>query len=154
MPLALPRSLPATPLLDLAGHSASLATTLGPGPGIFLLGHRNCKTTRQTLPYLERLHQRAVGTVVAVLQDLPDEAREQADEQGLSLPILCEPDPYELAGALELSVVPTIFLVIAGRIEALTQAFHKGDLDAFAGRLGATESLFAADDPMPATKPG
>ncbi len=157
MPPAPGQSLPALALGDLAGGERPLAEAWAGGPALLLLGHRSCKTTRQTLPYVEQIHRRkgAAATVVAVLQDDAATARELVGEMGLTLPVLCEADPYPLAAALQLAVVPTLLLVDRdGRLAAFGEAFRKSDLEAFAARVGVAGPLFPPDDPMPAFKPG
>lgn len=157
MPPAPGQSLPELTLGDLAGGERPLAQAWSRGPALLLLGHRSCKTTRQTLPYVEQIHRRkgAAATVVAVLQDDAATARELVDQMGLTLPVLCEADPYPLAATLGVAVVPTLLLVEpGGRMAAVGEAFRKSDLEAFALRLGVTGPLFPPDDPMPAFKPG
>jgi hypothetical protein len=120
------------------------------------VGHRNCKTTRQTLPYVDRIHRRkGKGTVLAVLQDDRETALTLVKEQGLSLPVLLESDPYPLAAALSLEVVPTLFLVNAqGEIETAVQGWSRADVEGFASRLGVTDGLFRPEDQAPAFTPG
>ena len=157
MPPALGQPLPDLTLPDTDGRERPLAEAWAAGPALLLLGHRNCKTTRQTLPYVEQIHRRKAGaaTVVAVLQDDAATARELVDQMGLTLPVLCEADPYPLAAALRVTVAPTLLLVDRqGQIAAVSEAFRKSDLEAFAARLGVAGPLFPPDDPMPAFKPG
>ncbi len=157
MPLAVGSLFPSATLPDVEGRRVSLAEAWAAGPALILLGHRNCKTTRQTLPYVERIHRRrgATATALVVLQDEPGDARELASQLDLTLPLRLESDPYPVATALEVSVVPTLFLVEPdGRIAATCEAFKKADLQDFALRLGVDGSLFDADDSMPAMKPG
>jgi hypothetical protein len=126
------------------------------GEALILVGHRNCKTTRQTLPYVDRIHRRkGKGTVLAVLQDDRETALTLVKEQGLSLPVLLESDPYPLAAALSLEVVPTLFLVNAqGEIETAVQGWSRADVEGFASRLGVTDGLFRPEDQAPAFTPG
>lgn len=157
MPAAPGRALPDLTLRDPQGRARALADAWAGGQALLLLGHRSCKTTRQTLPYLEQVHLRkgAAATALAVLQDDAATAQELVEQMGLTLPVLCEADPYPLAGALQLTVVPTLLLVDrGGSLAAVSEAFRKADLEAFAARLGVAGPLFAPDDPMPAFKPG
>jgi len=144
-------------LPDLAGDPHSLADSWQRGDALILVGHKSCKTTRQTLPYLDRIAQRRgpTASVLAVLQDTPEDARQVAQNLKLTLPIRLEADPYPLAAALELTAVPTLFLVAkGGAIARISEAFHRGDLEAFAERLGVTGPLFVPEDKAPAMKPG
>ena len=108
--------------------------TFASGDTLIVYGHRNCKTTRQTLPYVDRIHRgRTRGTVLAILQDDAETAAALVKEQGLDLPVLLEADPYPLAAAVSLEVVPTLFLVRqGGQIDSAVQAFDRKALEAFA----------------------
>lgn len=157
MPLAVGSPFPSLALPDLDGRESALAGAWANGPALVLVGHRNCKTTRQTLPYVERIHRRrgAQATALAILQDEPADARELAAQLDLTLPLRLEADPYPVAAALDVSIVPTLFLVERdGRVVATCEAFRKAELQDFATRLGVDGALFDADDPMPAMKPG
>jgi peroxiredoxin len=124
---------------------------------LIVLGHRDCKTTRQTLPYVDRLHRRkgADATVLAVLQDDPDTASTLVREQGLELPVLLEADPYPLAAVLRLETVPTLFLVGRdGAIQKAVQGFNRAELEGLAARLGVAGPLFVPEDNAPAYTPG
>jgi hypothetical protein len=121
------------------------------------VGHRDCKTTRETLPHAERIHRRrgSGSSVVAVLQDDADTARTLAERLSLTLPVLLEGEPFPLARALGVEVVPTLFLVSpGGGIEQRSEGFRRSDLEAFAGRLGVAGSLFSGDEKVPTFRPG
>ncbi|MFI5184690.1 MAG: TlpA family protein disulfide reductase [Vicinamibacteria bacterium] len=148
---------PDVPLPSVGGAPRSLADLWSGGPSLVLIGHRSCKTTRETLPFVDRIHRRRTrGTVTAVLQDDAPTARELAAQLGLALPIRLEADPYPLAHALDLAVVPTLFaLTEKGEISAISEGLRRADLEAFAGRLGVPGPLFGPDDAKtPAQKPG
>jgi hypothetical protein len=145
---------PRTTLTSLDGAPVE---TVWPGEETLLIhGHRNCKTTRQTLPYVDRIQRHKTrGRVVAVLQDDRETAETLVREQALALPVLLEAEPYPLAAAVSLEVVPTLFLIRAdGTIEKAVQAWNRGELEAFAARLGVPGPFFTADDNAPATRPG
>jgi hypothetical protein len=156
----MPRSSGAFPdleLCDLEGASRRLAEAWASGPALIVLGHRNCKTTREALPLLDRIHARRGpgASVLAVLQDDAETARGLRQQLSLGMPIRLEPDPYPLAEALEVTTVPTSFLVApGGGIQAVSEALRRADLEAFAARLGVEGALFKADDKVPALKPG
>jgi hypothetical protein len=147
---------PRLALESLKGGLRPLETVWAGGGALILHGHRNCKTTRQTLPFVDRIHRRkGKGTVLAVLQDDRETAYALLREQALDLPVLLEGDPYPLAAALSLEVVPTLFFVGSdGRIEKTVQAFDRAELEGFARRLGVEGPLFVPEDNAPATKPG
>jgi peroxiredoxin len=147
-PLALP---------DLDGVLHSLEEIWAEGEALLLIGHRNCKTTRQTIPYVDRIHRRrgAGHSVLVVLQDDAETARTLAQDLGLEVPLWLEADPYPLAAALGLAAVPTLFLIHRdGTIAKATEAFHRADLEEYASRLGNGSPLFTPEDKAPAMKPG
>jgi len=147
-------SFPETALPDVEGHVAPLAPAWGDGRALVLLGHRDCKTTRQTLPYLDRIHRRG-GRVLAVLQDDAATARALARELDLALPMRLEGDPYPLAAALGIWTVPTLILVEpSGAIAEVSEGFQRDDIEAFAARLGLEPPLFVPADNAPAQRPG
>jgi hypothetical protein len=143
-------------LADLEGRTHSLAEAWRGGEALFVIGHGDCRTSRQAIPYADRIHRRKTrGVVVLVLQDEAGAARRLAAEQGLSLPVRLEPDPYPLARALDLEAVPALVLVDReGRIDQVSVGLGRADLEAFAARLGVGGTLFAPDDPTPAFRPG
>jgi len=144
-------------LPDLEGVRRPLSEAWSEGEALFLIGHRNCKTTRQTLPYLDRIHRRrGPGRAVRlVLQDDPETARALAGEQGLAVPVRLEEDPYPVAAAVDLVTVPTLFLVgPEGRIERISEGFDRAGLEALAARLGVEGPLFLPEDDAPAFRPG
>ena len=64
-------------------------------------------------------------------------------------------DPYPLAAALELTTVPTLFAIApGGAITAISEGLRRADLEAFGRHLGVAGELFAAEDKVPAGKPG
>jgi peroxiredoxin len=156
----MPRSSGAFPdfeLPDPEGGSAPLSEAWSRGPALLVLGHRNCKTTRELLPLVERIHaRRAPGTsVLALLQDDAETARTLREALRLTLPIRLEADPYPVAAALDVTTVPTLFLVEeGGTIAAVSEALRRADLERFALRLGVPGPLFAPEDKVPALKPG
>jgi len=143
-------------LPDPEGRLRPLAEAWREGEALFLIGHAECRTTLQALPYVDRIHRRkALGNVVLVLQDDARAAARLVSERGLDAPIRLEADPYSLARALDLAVVPALLLVSErGRIERVSVGFHRADLEAFAARLGVPGPLFDPDDPAPSFRPG
>ncbi|HET7295477.1 MAG TPA: hypothetical protein VFM88_23885 [Vicinamibacteria bacterium] len=156
----MPRATGPFPDLELPdpdGALHPLAEAWARGPALVVLGHRNCKTTREALPFVELIHARCGGgaTVLAVLQDDAETARALTDQLSLTLPVRLEPDPYPLAAALDVTTVPTFFLVArGGAIERASEALRRADLEAFGARLGVPSPLFTAEDKVPAHKPG
>lgn len=150
-------SFPTGTLTDSDGRVVALAAQWENGAALFLVGHRDCKTTREALPHLDRIHRRRGkdASVVAVLQDDSRTASALASQLGLALPIVLDPEPYPLSRDLALEVVPTLFLVErGGRIAATSEAFRRADLEAFAARLGVKGPLFAGHENVPTFRPG
>jgi hypothetical protein len=147
---------PRASLRDLDGRLHPLEETWKDGGALVLIGHRNCKTTRETIPYVDRIHRRRTrGRVLLLLQDEPDTARALASDLKLDVPILLEEDPYPVAAALDLVAVPTLFeLDGEGRIVKVVEAFNRAELEGFAERLGVPPPLFVPEDKAPAFKPG
>jgi hypothetical protein len=151
------RSFPPVTLADREGRQVALAAGWTEGPALILVGHRDCKTTRETLPIVDRIHRRRGKdtSVVAVLQDDAGTASALASQLGLLLPILLDPDPFLLARALSLEVVPALYLVErGGAIAALSEGFRRADLERFATRLGVDDALFGADERVSVFRPG
>lgn len=155
--MSAPEAFPAIALPDLEGRLQPLEDAWAEGEALVLVGHLDCRTTRQVLPYVDRIHRRRrAGTrVVLVLQDDREAARAVVDELDLGVPVRLEPDPYPLARALGLGAVPTLYLVErGGRIERGSVGFSRADLQGFATRLGVRGPLFAPEDEAPELRPG
>lgn len=156
----MPRSSGAFPDFELAdpeGGLGRLSEAWKGGPALLILGHRDCKTTRETLPLVDRIHARRGdgASVLALLQDDPETARGLREQLGLRMPIRLDPDPYPVAAALDLTTVPTLFLIEpGGAIAGVSEALRRADLESFAARLGVPGPLFTAEDKVPALKPG
>lgn len=154
---AAPNPFPSHSLPDLDGVQRPLSMTWTEGPALILVGHRDCATTRLTLPFVDRIHKArpAGASVVAVLQDDAGAARALMADLGLTMPVLLEADPYPLSAELELRAAPTLMLV--GRDGAILRAaegFSRIDLDGLAVALGTTAPLFSPTDTAPPRRPG
>ena len=150
---ATPFSLPATELQRTDGSAVAPSALHAGGPTLVVIGHMNCKTTRQTLPFIDRIHKDG-GRAVAMLQDSPEDAAAGLAKLGLTLPFLCERNPYALSAAIGLEVVPTLLFVESdGTVVLTSEAFRRPDIEAFADRLGAPKPGIAHDT-MPGFKPG
>lgn len=148
---------PAMSLPDLEGREEPLAEAWREGDGLVLIGHRDCKTTRETLPFFDRLHRRRGEKhgLRLVLQDDAGTARTLVDSMKLEVPVRLEGDPYPLAAALGVEVVPTLLLVSpAGEIKKVSEGWSRADFESFASALGVKGAFFSADDKAPPQKPG
>ena len=151
--LPTPFPLPQVDLLTREGKVTGSDVLHSGGATLVLFGHKNCKTTRQTLPFIDRIHKDG-GRVVALLQDTPVEAAAALLKLGLSLPFFCEPSPYGLASTIGLATVPTLLFVESnGTVSLTSEAFRRPDIEAFALRLGAPVPVIE-NDTMPGFKPG
>jgi peroxiredoxin len=153
-----PNPFPHFSLPDLEGTERPLMKAWAERPAIVLIGHRDCVTTRMTLPFVDRIHRRrpANTSVIAILQDEADSARELRHDLELALPVLLEADPYPVAAELSLRSVPTVMLVSTdGRIAHTSEGFRRDDLEAMAREIGMAGPLFTeADAGVPARRPG
>jgi hypothetical protein len=152
-----PNPFPRRTLPDLQGVERALARAWSQGEALIAVGHRDCATTRLTVPFVDRLYRRrAPGReVVLVLQDEREDARAMAEELGLEVPVLLEADPFPLATDLDLRTVPTLMLVGRdGHIHAASEGFRREDLESLAARLGVDGPFFTPEDSAPPRKPG
>ena len=150
---AAPFALPQAKLLSPEGAGAPSSALHADGPTLVIIGHFNCKTSKQTFPFIDRIHKDG-GRAVAMLQDSPEDAAAGLAKLGLTLPFFCEPDPYVLSSAIGIVTVPTLLFIEADGTVALTsEAFRRPDIEAFAARLGAPKPVIA-NDTMPGFKPG
>jgi hypothetical protein len=153
-----PSPFPHLSLPDLEGRERPFVTAWAERPAIVLIGHRDCVTTRLTLPFVDRIHRRrpANVSVIAILQEEADSARELRHDLELALPVLLEADPYPVAAELGLRTVPTVMLVgTDGRILRTSEGFRRDELEAMAREVGMAGPLFTdADAALPARRPG
>ena len=150
---ATPFTLPKTEVVRSDGSKASSEALHEGGPTLVLIGHRNCKTTRQTIPFIDRIHKDG-GRARLLLQDTPEEAAEALAKLNATIPFFSEPDPYAFSTAIGLFTVPTLLFVEAdGTVSTTSEAFRRPDIEAFAARLGAPRPVIE-NDTMPGFKPG
>jgi hypothetical protein len=155
--LRLRAPFPALSLPDLAGGMRSLSGDWAQGTALFIVAHGECPTSRLTLPFVDRLHQRrgAGRSVVAILQEEPESARSLAADLGLSLPIVLDREPYSAGEQLGLETVPTLVLVDgSGLVQTVSEGFSRDELESTAGLLGVALPLFNAADEAPRLRPG
>jgi hypothetical protein len=151
--LATPFPLPKADVVTPEGTAASSDALHQGGPTLVLIGHKNCKTTRQTIPFIDRIHKDG-GRAVLLLQDSREEATEALTKLGATIPCFLEPNPYALSSTLGLVTVPTLLFIDAdGTVSTTSEAFRRADIEAFAMRLGAPKPVIE-NDTMPGFKPG
>lgn len=150
---AAPFALPVVELQQPDGSATPSSALHAGGPTLVMIGHLNCKTSKQTLPFIDQIHKDG-GRAVTMLQDSPEDAAKGLAKLGLSLPYFCERNPYALSTGIGIVTVPTLLFIEADGTVALTsEAFRRPDLEAFAERLGAPKPVIA-NDTMPGFKPG
>ena len=109
-----------------------------------------CPICQLSLPFVQQLKTRVWG----VSQDDLKESVGFAKHMGLGFPILVDDHPYPVSSAYGLEYVPGFFIVgTDGKIELSDYGFSKDALNTMAGLAGPVP-LFAADDKLPARKPG
>jgi hypothetical protein len=152
-----PAAFPPVALSGLDGRPHPLVEAWGGGRVLILVGHADCRTTRDCLPYLDRIHRRRGegSSALLVLQDDAAAARSLVSELSLDVPVLLEPDPYPLARALSLEAVPALYLVErGGGIDRVSVGFRRKELEELARRLGVSGPLFTPEDEAPSFRPG
>lgn len=145
---------PGVSLTGVSGDAFSLAGATT--PVLLAFFKVSCPTCQFTFPYLERIAASTAGlAVVGICQDNTKAAAEFARAFGLSFPIyLDKPEAgYPASNAYQITQVPSLFLVEAGRISAAVSGFSRGDLEAIARRFGAA-SPFAPGEKVPDFRPG
>lgn len=150
---AAPFALPLVVLQKPDGSATPSSALHAGGPTLVMIGHMNCKTSKQTLPFIDQIH-RDGGRAVAMLQDSPEDAAAGVAKLGISLPYFCERNPYALSTGIGIVTVPTLLFIEAdGSVTLTSEAFRRPDIEAFALRLGAPKPVIA-NDTMPGFKPG
>jgi len=153
-----PHPFPLLSLPDLEGAERPFVTAWAARPALFVFGHRDCVTTRMTLPFVDRIHRRRPPdtSIIAILQDDAESVRELRHDLGLDLPVRLEADPYPVAAGMDLRSVPTVMLVgTDGRIARTCEGFKRDELEAMARAIGMAGPLFTeADAGVPARRPG
>jgi len=153
-----PHPFPLLSLPDLEGAERPFVTAWAVRPALFVFGHRDCVTTRITLPFVDRIHRRRPPdtSVIAILQDDAESVRELRRDLELDLPVRLEADPYPVAAEMDLRTVPTVMLVgTDGLIARTCEGFKRDEREAMARVMGMVGPLFTeADAGVPARRPG
>jgi peroxiredoxin len=147
------RIAPEFSLKDLSGERRSLRENLKRGPVLVVFFKISCPTCQLTLPFLERLKQHA--SVIGISQDDSGSTKEFLDYFRITFPVLIDPakDHFAVSGSYHLTSVPSTFLIEKdGRISWSLPGFHRTELEALAGRVGAV--LFNPEEKVPLIKPG
>lgn len=149
--------LPDLALRALAGPERRLRALFPGRPGLLLVGHGECATTRFVLPFAQRLSERCptAESVAVALEDGDLAAWELVAELRLALPIMLDPPPHACSRALGVETVPSLFSIDAdGRVAAGHVGFQRAALEEAARTLGVAAPLFGSGDAVPALRPG
>jgi peroxiredoxin len=139
----------------LNGQELRLSEAMAVRPVVLAFYKASCPTCQLTFPYLQRIYSefRAEpgSTIWGISQDEFVETREFVREYGIQFDVLIDEHPYAVSAAYGLEFVPAIFVVgTDGKIRISDYGFSKATLSEIAKPF----RLFAADDGLPATRPG
>lgn len=141
------------------GDAKSLADLIGAGSTVIYWIKTGCPTCQLAIPFVDRIAAKVpAGRIVVVAQDDPDSVAAFRSEYGLqSVPIYCEPEPFDAANEWGLTHVPTWFLVDSdGTIQKSGMMFSQPDLQQTLVDLGGEGVLFrdGEKEELPETRPG
>ena len=140
---------------DRAPSLPLLEEVLAGGPALLVFFKVSCPVCQFTFPFLERIARSGSLRVFGVSQDDAKATARFAKEFGVTFPIRLgeERAGYPASNAFGVSTVPTLFLIDAGGVVALSsEGFLKRDL-ADLGRRSGVE-VFRQDEPVPEWKAG
>jgi peroxiredoxin len=136
-------------ITDASGEPRSIAEALRRGPVLLGIYKSSCQASKTLFPFLERLHQRHRGTpltVLGVAQDSANITNSFARRQGITFPILIEPEGYPVSRAFGIYATPTIYLLLPdGTIGATTMGFFRDPVNEFGDAVAAS----VGTDPEP-----
>jgi len=132
---------PSLHLKDLKGQEHTLEALLAGGPVLLAFYKESCPVCQLTLPFLERLHQGAGGTVqfVAVSQDDVRSAERFNREYGISFTTLLDESRtgYQASNAFGITHVPSCFLIEKdGTVSWALDGFSKSEIESVGHRVG------------------
>jgi peroxiredoxin len=156
----------AAPEINLSstkGTKFSLAQALKRGPVVAAFFKISCPVCQFTLPYLERIYKAYPGTaatIVGVSQDEASYTQEFAREYGISFPLLLDPtDRYPVSNAYELTNVPSIFFINAGKVKLSIEGWDKREMETLNAEVARASGvlvrpLFRKGEDVPTSKAG
>ncbi|MBM4129707.1 TlpA family protein disulfide reductase [bacterium] len=154
---------PAFTLESTAGERVTLATALERGPVIVDFWATWCGPCKQSLPELQRLHERHAERGLTILAISTDEPRNRpkigstARSLGLTFPILIDADK-RAAQLYRVESIPMTFLIDReGRIRSLHRGYRRGDIELLEEQLLPlleAPSAVPAEAPAPAAGEG
>jgi len=147
----------------LGGGLIQLDELLSVGPTWLFFLKSNCPTCKLIAPYLQRFHEELgdrPGSIVAILEDLPEAAAGFAADYGWTLPVGIEESPYPVSTSYKLFSVPTNFVIgTHGIMTRVGAGFLRSELNETArelltGAVNREYELIRAGDGAPEFKPG
>ena len=142
------------------GNSHRLSEVARNSPTLLAFFKRSCATSRMTLPFVERLHQKYPALqVFGISQDDPADTQAFAEQTGLTFPILLDGD-WKVSTEYDLFTVPSVFLLdTEGRAAHVNLGWNREQYNALAlaaARLLNAEpvTLVSDADKVPAFRPG
>jgi peroxiredoxin len=145
------------------GTKFSLQEALKRGPVLAVFFKISCPVCQFTLPYLERFYKAYPGsavTMVGVSQDEQNYTEEFAREYGITFPLLLDPvDHYPASNAYDLTNVPSIFFIAAGKVKLSIVGWDKRDMKSLNAEVARAsgvpvQPLFRKGEDVPASKAG
>jgi len=140
---------------DRAPSLPLLEEVLAGGPALLAFFKVSCPVCQFTFPFLERIASSGSLRVFGVSQDDAKASGRFAKEFGVTFPMLLDQESagYPASNAFGVSTVPTLFLIDASGVVALSsEGFLKRDL-ADLGRRAGVEA-FRQDEYVPEWKAG
>ncbi len=139
---------------DAEGNRHDLQAELAGGPALVGIYKCSCQASKTIFPFLERLHQRYAGDglrVFGVAQDSANVTRSFARRQGITFPIVLEPEGYPISRAFGIAATPTVFLLRPdGTVGFTTMGFFKEPVnelgDAVAAAVGREPQPLVTDE--------
>jgi peroxiredoxin len=159
------RTAPAFSLKGLDGTTYLLEALRQKGPVVAAFFKISCPVCQFTFPFLQRLYQRYGSDDVTFLGISQDDAKATAGfarQYGVTFPMALDEKEkgFPASNAYGLTNVPTVFLIDAdGTVRVRSMGFVKADLERIAAELAERRkitpaSLFAANESVPANRPG
>jgi hypothetical protein len=130
------------------------------GPGAVFFYKVTCPVCQMAAPKVRAFGEAYPGHVVAVGQDPSDKLAAFDRAYGPGFPTISDPPPYALSDAFGIEVVPTLFVLDAGRtVVDVVESWDREGLnrasDTLAGLLGLTpRAISDPADGLPAFRPG
>lgn len=148
----------------LAGGSVALQEALRRGPVVAAFFKVSCPTCQYTFPFLERLFRAYPGgkvTLVGIVQDPPEHAREFARQYGITFPVLLDDtSSYPVSNAYGLTYVPTVFYISPqGVVELTSEGWFRPEFEDLNARVAAAAgsppaAIFASGEDVLHSKAG